>query len=142
MDNFEKRLKQDAELINPEVSSDLRSRIDASLRSVEPLRPVENTSGSANRLWWLSSLTGLATAVAVIVLLNLNQNETESVPTQKLLADHPTVPDTPKDSLLIAPMLDIQTADFANPLEEELEKLQSDLEKVRNSVKEDVDFTF
>ena len=142
MDDFKKRLKQDANAVNADISSDLRSRIDASLRGVEQVRPVTNAVSSQNNLWWVSSLTGLAAAIAIIVMLNLNQAESISVPTEDAFANHPTVPETPDDSRLFPLMLDVQAADFASPLEEELLKLQSDLEKARNSVREDVDFTF
>ena len=106
------------------------------------MRPVTSPVNSQNKLWWVSSLTGLAAAIAIIVLLNLNQTESVSVPAEDSIANLPTVPDTPDESPLISPMLDIQAANFASPLEEELLKLQSDLEKARNSVREDVDFTF
>jgi hypothetical protein len=36
----------------------------------------------------------------------------------------------------------IKTADFATPLEEELARLQADIERARANVKEDIDFTF
>jgi hypothetical protein len=35
-----------------------------------------------------------------------------------------------------------KTADFASPLEEEMIRLQADIEKARESVKKDIDFTF
>jgi hypothetical protein len=139
MDEFEKRLKRDAEAIEAEVSPALRARIDASLRGIEPLRTARKVSSSATSLWWASSLTGLAAAVTVIVLINWNRPAPESVP-ETPVADI-TVP---PDSVLASPppMLDIRTADFASPLEEELVKLQSDIEKARESVKKDLDFTF
>lgn len=142
MDNFEKRLKQDANAVNTDISPELRARIDASLRGVEQVRPVTNAAHSQNNLWWVSSLTGLAAAIIIIVMLNLNQTESVSEPSEDSLANRPTVPEASDDSPLFPPMLDIQAADFASPLEEELSKLQSDLEKARDSVREDVDFTF
>jgi len=142
MDDFEKRLKQDANAVDADISPELRSRIDASLRGVEQVRPVTKAPASQNSLWWVSSLTGLAAAIVIIVMLNLNQTESVSEPSAESLANGVTVPESSDDSPLIPPMLDIQAADFASPLEEELLKLQSDLEKARDSVREDVDFTF
>ena len=142
MDNFEKRLKQDAQAVNADVGPELRSRIDASLQGIEPVRPVAPTAHSPNKLWWVSSLTGLTAALAIIMFLNLNQDESVVVPSDDSLADRQTVPDRAEEWPLLPPLLDIQAADFAGPLEEELLKLQSDLEKARNSVREDVDFTF
>ena len=53
-----------------------------------------------------------------------------------------TEPPLPVDLPLLAPELDIRSAEFISPLEEELLKLRSDLEKARDNVREDVDFTF
>jgi hypothetical protein len=48
----------------------------------------------------------------------------------------------PVEFPLISPQLDLRSADFTSPLEEELLKLQADLEKARETVRKDVDFTF
>lgn len=135
MGKFEKRLKRDAEDIRASVSPELRARIDASLHGVQPIRPAKPRSASAG-LWWMSSLTGLAAAVTLIAVVNWNRSAPETPPT---VADNPqpvvTEPPVPVT-------LDIRTADFASPLEEELERLQSDIEKARRSVRDDLDFTF
>ena len=143
MDNFEQQLKRDADAIEVEVSAELRARIDASLHGIEPVRQVKKSSPPLN-LWWASSLTGLAAAILIIVLINVNQpgpgvTPVETVADSRPEAELPTVPELPADE---PPMLDIRTADFASPLERELQNLQSDIEKARESVKKDLDFTF
>ena len=143
MDKFEKQLKRDADAIEAEVSSELRARIDASLHGVEPVRQARKAPPALN-LWWASSLTGLAAAVLVIVLVNWNQPDPGVAPVETTAdarpeAELPTVPEGPGDAPM---MLDIRTAEFTSPLEQELEKLQSDIEKARESVKKDLDFTF
>ena len=140
MDEFEKRLKQDADALEAKVSPQLRSRIDASLRGTERGQAAGPEKRSTSRLWWASSLTGLAATIAVVVLVNMNRPDPAPVDTP--VAEMPTVPDSPLDFPLIPPDLDIQSAEFASPLEEELLKLQADIEKARNSVREDIDFTF
>ena len=139
MDEFEKRLKRDADAIRPEASPELAARIEASLQGIEPIRPVEVRPTSSSGLWWASSLTGLAAAAAVVVLINWNQPAVEPVPETPVA--NMTVP---PDSILPASpvQLDISTADFASPLEEELVHLKSDLEKARDKVRKDLDFTF
>jgi len=140
MDEFEKRLKRDAEAIQASVSPQLRARIDASLHGIEPIRTATPRT-SPVKLWWASSLTGLAAAVLVIVLVNWNRPAVESTPAGTLASSPPTATEPPLLTPLTVP-LDIRTADFASPLAEELERLQSDIEKARESVREDLDFTF
>ncbi len=140
MDEFEKRLKRDADAVKAEISPELRSRINASLRGVEPIRPVAAARPASARLWWASSLTGLAAVVALVLIGFLNKPESTGV--QEIEVVEQTVPPMPTDLPLLAPELDIRSADFVSPLEEELLKLRSDLEKARENVREDVDFTF
>lgn len=141
MDEFEKRLKQDADAVQADIPPELRSRIDASLRGVEQVRPVSPAHRSQTRLWWASSLTGLAATIAVIILVNWNRPDPEPIPTDTIV--HQTVPQPSLPDLMAnPPNLDIRTAGFTSPLEEELLKLQADFEKARETVREDVDFTF
>ena len=140
MDEFEKRLKRDSDAIQAELSPELRSRIDASLQGIEPLRQARRKHASPARLWWASSLTGLAAAAIVIALINWNRPAGEVAPVETL-ATEPALP--PEPALPIGPqLLDIRTADFTSPLEQELNRLQSDIEKARESVRRDLDFTF
>jgi len=139
MDEFERRLKQDAEDISGGISPELRTRIDASLRAMEQIRPVPESRAPGMNLWWASSLTGLATAVIVIALINWNQPATVPLPAAE--AANETVPDYVDEIQSFYPPR-LKTAEFTNPLEEELVRLQADIEKARESVKEDIDFTF
>lgn len=137
MDEFEKRLKRDAGAIQATVPPELRARIDASLEGIEPLKTAPRRSHSRSpSLWWASSLTGLAAAAMVIVAINWNQPEPS--PVVAPVADT-VVPPQP-DPGIPAPTLDIRTADFTSPLEEELDRLQSDIEKARESVRRDLSF--
>lgn len=140
MDEFEKRLKRDADAIEAKMPPALRKRIDATLRGVEPIRVAEpRRSRTTPGLWWASTLTGVAAVLMVIVLVNWGRPLTQPVP-EAPVADITVPPDSVLDSP--PPLLDIRTANFASPLEEELVRLQSDLEKARESVKKDLDFTF
>lgn len=142
MDEFEKRLKRDADAIRAEVSPELRARIDASLHGIEPLRESKR-SASPVKLWWASSLTGLAAAVIIIGLVNWNRPGTEVVPGETLAdATAETALPTEPPLLIGTQMLDIRTADFTNPLEQEMLNLRSDIERARDRVKQDLDFTF
>ncbi len=137
MDEFENRLKRDAEEIRAGISPELRTRIDASLRATEQIRPVPESPATGMNLWWASSLTGLAAAVIVIVLINWNRPTNELVPVEAVAS----VPDNINENQgLYRPQL--KTADFTRPLEEELIRLQADIERARQNVREDIDFTF
>lgn len=140
MDEFEKRLKRDAQAVAAEVSPELRSRIDASLRGIEPIRPVSAARPTSIRLWWASSLTGLAAVIALVLIGFFSGPDSADVQEVDVVAR--TVPPMPIDLPLIVPELDIRSAEFTDPLEEELLKLRSDFEKARENVREDVDFTF
>jgi hypothetical protein len=139
MDEFEDRLKRDAEDIRAEISPELRLRIDASLRATEQIRPVPESRTSGSSLWWASSLTGLAAAIIVIVLINWKQTATEQAPVPPVVDR--TVPVAVDEQPGLYPPR-LKTADFTNPLEEELVKLQADIERARENVKKDMDFTF
>jgi hypothetical protein len=140
MDEFEKRLKRDADAIEAKVSPELRNRIDATLRGTEPIRVAESRRDRPTPgLWWASTLTGVAAVLMIIVLVNWGRPVATPVP-ETPVADMTVPPDSVLDTP--PPLLDIRTADFTSPLEEELDRLQSDLEKARESVKKDLDFTF
>ncbi len=137
MDEFENRLKRDAVEIRAGISPELRTRIDASLRATEQIRPVPESRAPGMNLWWASSLTGLAAAVIVIVLINWNRPTNELVPVEAVAS----VPDNINQNQgLYRPQL--KTAGFTKPLEEELIRLQADIERARQNVREDIDFTF
>jgi hypothetical protein len=140
MDEFEKRTKRDANALQADVSPQLRARIDASLRAVEPLRAAPAKRTSPARLWWASSLTGLVAVLVLVIVANLNKPDAD--PNQDDVNAGLTEPPTPTDFPLLVPNLDIRSADFTSPLEEELVKLQADIEKARENVRKDVDFTF
>ena len=135
MGDFEKRLKRDADDIRATVSPALRARIDASLHGIKPI-PTPRPRSAPVKLWWASSLTGLAAAVMIIAVVNSNRPAQETPP---------AVAENPQPAVTEPPLpisLDIRTAEFTSPLEEELERLQSDIEKARRSVRDDLDFTF
>lgn len=140
MDEFEKRLKRDADAVQAEISPELKARIDASLRGVEPIKAVPARKSAPTLLWLASSLTGLTAVVVFVAVTNLNKPDPG--PIQENAVVGRTEPLAPIDFPLISPDLDIRSAEFTSPLEEELLKLQADIEKARESVRKDVDFTF
>ena len=133
MDKLAKRLREDAERIECSVSEELDKRIQASLRATEP-EPVK-PAGRGSRpvlYWWASSLTGVAAALAVIALVNLRAPE--------------VVPDSPDPAVapLILPTIkwNAETAVLTSPLEQEIDDLQSDLEKAEEAVRQDIERLF
>ena len=134
MDKLANRLRQDAESIEANVSDELDQRIRASLQGVTPVadRPVEKPPVRHLGFWWASSLTGIAAAAAVIAIINSQQ--------VNLQQEAPAPQPTPANILAAVPTIDLktETAVMTSPLEQELDALQSDLEKARAVVREDI----
>lgn len=144
MDEFEKRLKDDAAAIRVTASPELERRIEASLRDTRQVMPVgPEPRQQVSRLWWASSLTGLATAAAVILLVNWDRPTAPAMSSQvgdETVATR-TVPAYVEQLQQRIP-LDARTAEFEAPLEEEMLRLKSDLEKARRTLAKDIEFAF
>jgi len=128
MDKLAKQLRADAERINVTVSDELDRRIDASLRAVTPATETQRPVASKPPLfWWASTITGVAAAVAVIAIVNWQAPE-ESVSA------------TPTNIVATVPSIDLraESAMLTGPLQDELDKLQSDLKKAEEKVKRDI----
>ena len=137
MDDLERRLKEDADRIRADVPSDLRSRIDASVRAVPTKRPRRTEISLP--LWLGGSLTGVAAAVLAIALVNWRDSaEPAPEPADAVAYSVPRYIDELEREL----PLRAKTADLTEPLEDELENLRSDLEKARENVERDLRFTF
>jgi len=139
MDKFAKRLQEDAAAIDATASDDFERRLAASLAATRVVDPAPAHRSAPGTLWWASSLTGLAAAVAVIVILNWDGSG-PAAETDTSIA-RSTVPEL-VEPLAVPPGLDVRTAEFTSPLEVELEKLRSDIEKARQTVREDLEFSF
>ena len=127
-DKLKERLREDAAAIDVEVSAALDARIRASLAAApqEPPR-VQAPRRPAFKLWWASSLTGAAVAAVVILLINLK----EPAPQADVRTAH-----TPP---ALTPQLTVKSAVLTEPLEKELENLESDLRKAEEAVRKDID---
>ena len=128
MDKLANRLRADAERIDVNVSDELERRIDASLQAVTPEaadRPPPPAARPA-LFWWASTLTGVAAAIAVIAIVNLRTPAQEEVVPVEFVATVPPIE------------LKAETAMLTAPLQEELDRLQSDLRKAEEKVKRDI----
>ena len=133
MDKLAKRLREDAAHIDCAVSEQLDDRIRASLENITPQEPARQQSKPRSpAFWWASSLTGVAAAMVLIAVVNLQETNT-GVPTTE-----------PAVQPLVLPSIEWQaeTAVLVSPLEEEYEKLQSDLEKAEEAVRQDIERLF
>ena len=133
MDKLAKRLREDAAQIDCAVSDQLDDRIRASLENITPQEPARQQSKPRSpSFWWASSLTGVAAAMVLIAIVNLQDTST-GVPTTE-----------PAVQPLVLPSIEWQaeTAVLVSPLEEEYEKLQSDLEKAEEAVRQDIERLF
>ena len=127
MDKLAKRLRDDAARIEVDISDELDRRIEASLHATTQDRPVARPASRPPLFWWASTITGIAAAIAVIAIVNLQ------------VEDQPE-PATPVDLMATTPRIDLnaETAMLTAPLQEELDKLQSDLKKAEEKVKRDI----
>jgi hypothetical protein len=137
MDKFTRKLREDADRIDAEISAQLDSRIRASLAGIEP--EVQRRPEQKRRpawFWLASSLTGVTAALAVIAVLNLMRPD-EPVAVPRVTAESPVQP-----VALPALDLDVRAAMLADPLAQELEDLQADLKKAEELVRGDVRIDF
>ncbi len=133
MDKLAKRLRDDAAQIECTVSDELNNRIEASLQGIQvqaAQQPVAETRPAW--FWWVSSLTGVAVAATIIVAINLQAPEPQPGRTEPVAAGL-TVPSMEWNA---------QSAVLTRPLRQEIEDLQSDLEKAEEAVKQDIERLF
>ena len=76
--------------------------------------------------WWASTITGVAAAVAVIAIANWQEPDSPATPPLNVVAAIPAIE------------LKAETAMLTAPLQEELDRLQSDLRKAEEKVKRDI----
>jgi hypothetical protein len=133
MDKLARQLRDDAERIEVTISPQLEDRLKASLAAVEPVRPepVKPVLSPA-RFWWASSLTGVAAAIVLVVAVNWQTPGVEPAATAYAPPS------------LTPPRIDwkARTAVLTNPLEQEIENLQSDMKKAEEAVKQDIERLF
>jgi hypothetical protein len=130
MDDFTRRLREDARRIRIPESAEFDERLRASLERAAAERPVARSGRRpAFRLWWASSLTGIAAAVLVIAVLNLARQEPPEKPDLSVAA---------VVEPLEMPLLKARKAVMTTPLEKELDLLESDIRKAENVLREDI----
>ncbi len=127
MDKLAKRLRDDAAKIDVEVSDELERRIEASLHAVEPAPGRTRPTSRPPLFWWASTITGAAAAIMVIAIVNWRVDEPSEAP-------------VPVDLMATAPRIELnaEAAMLTAPLQEELDKLQSDLKKAEEKVRQDI----
>ncbi|MDH3621120.1 MAG: hypothetical protein OER91_09525 [Gammaproteobacteria bacterium] len=128
MDKLAKQLRDDAERIDVTVSDELDRRIEASLRAATPATEDRHPVPLARPplFWWASTITGIAAAIAVIAIVNWRAPEPVDQPGFNVVAAVPPID------------LKAETAMLTAPLQEELDRLQSDLKKAEEKVKKDI----
>jgi len=128
MDKLARQLHDDAQRIDVSVSDELDRRIEASLRAVTPEveKPRPIPAARPALFWWASSITGVAAAVAVIAIANWQAPEQPAPSPVNVAATIPVID------------LKAETAMLTGPLQQELDRLQSDLKKAEEKVKRDI----
>ena len=139
MDDFEQRLKVDARHIKARVPDELARRIDASIAAAERAPQSPPRRRPRLSMLWFSALTGVACALLLLTLAAPDRRTPERAPGVAGLSPKAatTVPNTAEAGERLLP-LNATPAAFAEPLEDELQRLRSDLEKVRETVEKDL----
>jgi hypothetical protein len=132
MDNLAKQLKADAAAIEVQVSDELDRRIGASLQGITPEKPTTPAVRQRPPLfWWASSLTGIVAALAVIAIINTQSQVGEDVV---------EAPEMSPVTVATTPIIkwNAESAMLTQPLQRELEDLQSDIKKAEEKVKREI----
>ena len=128
MDKLARQLHDDAQRIDVSVSDEFDRRIEASLRAITPesedSRPA--TVARPPLFWWASTITGVAAAIALIAIANWRAPDQPVPPPVNIAAAIPAIE------------LKAETAMLTGPLQQELDRLQSDLKKAEEKVKQDI----
>ena len=135
MDELERKLRADAKRIQVDVSDTLEKRVDAAIAATRAEPPRQTRS---RQPLWRVALIGGAAAMLVVVLLDWPSSDTALTPPAA------TVRTVPQAAPVQQTEFDLraQPAVLTEPLEEELERLKSDLEKAREGVAEDLRGSF
>jgi hypothetical protein len=146
MDDLERQLRDDAARIKVEASPELQARLDASLHASRVTVTSPAPAITTGSLWWISSLTGLAAAAAVILFINregaIDVDDLQHTVTTPAATEMAGDTALPEDWNVGAIKLQVENADLTRSLEQELIDLQSDLERARQTVEEDVRMAF
>ena len=128
MDKLARQLHDDAQRIDVSVSDELDRRIEASLRAVTPESEDSRPAPVARPplFWWASTITGVAAAIALIAIANWRAPVQPVSPPVNIAAAIPAIE------------LNAETAMLTGPLQQELDRLQSDLKKAEEKVKQDI----
>lgn len=133
MDKLANQLKLDAEQIDVRISDELEQRIEASLQGIAPqrrMRPDAMTRPAG--FWWASSLTGVAVTLLIVAFFNFqsgHQQQPDVLTTTSPMVAMPSVP-----------RIDWRTesAMLTSPLRQELDNLQSDIQKAEQRVRREI----
>jgi len=128
MDKLARQLHDDAQRIDVSVSDELDRRIEASLRAVTP-EFEDSPPAPVTRpplFWWASTITGVAAAIALIAIANWRAPAQPVPPPVNIVAAIPAIE------------LNAESAMLTGPLQQELDRLQSDLKKAEEKVKQDI----
>ena len=134
MDKFTERLREDAARIDAEISPELDARIQASLHSTSPVAARQQTRPARSHMFWLAStLTGVVGALALIAIINRDIGDISPQVTAENGVQQISLPEVD---------LKAEAAMLTGPLADELERLQQDIKKAEEAVRDDVRIEF
>lgn len=134
MDRIEERLRRDAAAIDARAPAEAVARAQARVRDTERRGRPQSRPHAAP--WWLVGLASAGVAAAVLIAMRpatLPRDTTTAVPAT---AATPRLA-IPADFAPL-PIMQLDTVARTAPLDAELERLQSDLERARTTIQDDI----
>ncbi len=139
MNNVEKQLQSAAARIEASVSPELRQRLDSAIDNVAAKTTGGRIAGRRHFEFWNPRLAGgFALGAAIIIAVLAWPMATDGPERVVVLASAPVAPDYQDPVARFSQVMDVQVAPEAE-LENELQRLNSDWQRIRSRVRQQID---
>ena len=135
MDRIEQRLRREAADIEARAPSASVRRAQAAVHAEQSRDTRTRAPHSAP--WWLVGLAAAGVAAVVLLAVRPDMPPRETAPTMSAMPATPRSLAQPRD-IAPLPIMQLDTVARTAPLDAELERLQADLERARETISDDI----
>lgn len=135
MDRIEQRLRREAADIDARAPSASVRRAQAAVHA-EQSRDAR-ARGPHTAPWWLVGLAAAGVAAVVLLAVRPDTLPHETAPTVSAMPATPQSLTPPRD-IAPLPIMELDTVARTAPLDAELQRLQADLERARETISDDI----